>query len=204
MRYPDLFSHIEQARTKKTLREHVADAEQLAADNGGVLQNSFWLQNNGYRALYMAMRTKPALFSHLVQERKFKQPEEWVPIAEQLAADNGGSLPNYRWLTKEGYNGLPQIMKKYPNLFSHITQNKLRKTSEEWIPIAEQLATENGGLPSTSWLIKNGYNGLYEARKKHPHFFSHILTLAKASGKGGTVRAILPAESDSISLAPQR
>ena len=161
---------------RKTPEEWVMVAEKLAEENGGNLQNVYWLQNNGYGALCICMNKYPDLFVHIEQEDKGgKEPEEWVPIAEELAKENGGKLQGHGWLQKNGYNALSLIMYRHPDLFAHIEQESKRKTPEEWVMVAEKLAKENGGkLPLFSWLKKNGYVSLDSAQNRHPDLFAHI------------------------------
>ena len=52
-------------------------------------------------------------------------------------------LPPYSWLRKNGYDGLSSTMKKYPDLFRDFEQDKLFKTVDEWVKVAEELAYEN-------------------------------------------------------------
>jgi hypothetical protein len=179
-KYPDSFSHIPQETKLRTIEEWVSIAEEVAADNGGSLPNTGWFKKNGW-ALYQAMQRYPDSFSHIQQVRSRKKPQEWVTIAEQLATENGGILPNRNWLQENRYEGLYEAMKKYPDFFLHIQQVRSRKKPQEWIPIAKQLATERGGLPTSYWLQKNGYNGLEVTMRNHPQLFSHIPQQGKES-----------------------
>jgi hypothetical protein len=55
------------------------------------------------------------------------------------------------------------------------TWNKKVKSSGEWVIIAEELTCKNGGkLPSSMWLIHNGYSGLYVVLRNSPKLFSHL------------------------------
>ena len=72
----------------------------------GKIPNSTWLVANNYGALYKCLRDYPELFEHIEREKMIKTPEEWVPIAEQLAKNNEDMLTNYSWLVKNEYNGL--------------------------------------------------------------------------------------------------
>jgi hypothetical protein len=46
---------------------------------------------------------------------------------------------------------------------------------KEWVPIAEKLAEEHGGiLPHKGWLGSNGYCGLIQALQKYPELFAHL------------------------------
>jgi hypothetical protein len=120
-----------------------------------------------------------------LMEDSYKTVAEWVPVAEKLAKENGGVIPNGGWLRHNNYAGLYQAMIKNPSAFIHFKQeSKKGKTTEQWVPVAEKLAKENGGvIPNRGWLKHNGYIGLYEAMKKKPQTFSH---LKQESKKGKT------------------
>jgi len=109
------------------------------------------------------------------QDKKYKTPEEWVIVAEELAEEHDGTLPNTSWLQKNGYTALYRSMRKQPDLFKHIIQYKKYKTPEEWVIVAKQLAEEHGTLPNQWWLEKNKYAGLDQAMRKQPDLFKHII-----------------------------
>jgi hypothetical protein len=183
---PELFAHIKQEKKLKNPEDWVPVAEKLAKENGGTLQCGHWLNNNGYSALYLAMRRHPELFAHIKQESKAgRNPEEWIPIAEKLAKENGGTLQCGHWLRNNGYSALNRAMQKHPELFAHIRQEKrVRKNPEDWVPVAEKLAKKNGGtLQCIYWLDNNGYRGLYRAMRKRPELFAHIKQENKAGKK---------------------
>jgi hypothetical protein len=139
-----------------------------------------WLSKNGYGGLLYVMEKSPELFSHIEQERGHKTPQEWVAVAEQLAADNGGVLPHPKKLQNTGYAQLWNIKKQSPALFLHIKQTdgleaRKQKPKTQWVQIAARLAAENGGtVPGRGWLIKNGHSGLYYAIRRKPEMFSKI------------------------------
>jgi hypothetical protein len=54
-------------RVVRTPAEWVKLAEKLAKGNKGVLQNTKWLQENGYSGLDQCMRKFPKLFKHIPQ-----------------------------------------------------------------------------------------------------------------------------------------
>jgi len=162
--------HYEQRR--KTLEEQVKIAEQLAKENNGILPYKAWLGKNGYSSLIHAMYECPKSFNHIKQEKMIKSLEEQVKIAERLSKKNNGILPCGAWLIKNRYSGLNYALRKYPESFSHIKQEKMRKTLEEQVKEAGQLAKENNGiLPCGAWLRKNGYNGLNIVIRRHPEAF---------------------------------
>lgn len=86
-----------------------------------------------------------------------------------------GKIPYGHWLLKNGYVGLLRCKQVHPEFFAHMEQDKRRKTPIEWVKIAEQLATDNGGkLPLVVWLLKNGYNALDLCMRMHPELFEHL------------------------------
>ncbi len=172
--HPEAFAHIQQDRKHWTAEQHVAEAERLAKKYG-TLPNPKWLQVNGYVGLSQAIRKYPKLFSHIHQtSKRGRRPEEWVVEAERLAKKHG-KLPHYSWLVHNGYNGLSQVIRKHPRLFSYIHQTSKRgRRPEEWAAEAEKLAKKYGALPNPKWLQTNGYAGLDEARRNHPKLFAHI------------------------------
>jgi hypothetical protein len=125
-KHPRLFRHIKQDVKRRTSEQTVVLAERLARRHRGVMPNSWWLQQNGYVGLDQCMRKHPRLFRHIKQDSKRgRTPEEWVPVAEELARQHRGVLPNRWWLQQNRYSGLDFCMQKHPRLFRHIKQLKL-------------------------------------------------------------------------------
>ena len=175
--HPELFAHLECETGKgRKPEEWVSIAERLAKENDGKLPCIYWLQENGYSALCPVLKANPELFVHLEQEyKRHKSPEEWVPVAEKMAKENGGTVPTKGWLKKNGLGSLGNMLRKYPELFAHLKQERGRMKPEEWVPIAERLAKENDGkLPIKLWIHKNGYGGLVGALQVHPELFAHL------------------------------
>lgn len=99
--------------------------------------------------------------------------EAWVRIAEELADEDG--LPRERELADAGYKALVCAIRHHPAAFSHIPRVAPKvKSVEKWIETAETLAREHGGLPSKSWLNKNGFSGLSDALRRRPDAFAHV------------------------------
>jgi hypothetical protein len=102
-----------------------------------------------------------------------KTLDEWVEFAKQLAAEHGGVLPNVTWI-RENHRGLAAAMQRNPERFDGISQARLRaerKTPDEWVEFAKQLAAEHGGvLPNARWIKKN-HRGLYKAMRRYPERF---------------------------------
>ena len=140
----------------------------------GKLPYHHWLAKNGYSGLGACKNRHPELFAHMEQDKRRKTPIEWVKIAEQLAADNGGKLPLVVWLLKNGHNALDLCMRNHPELFEHIGQEKVFTSFDEWLKIAEKEAVENDGkLPNWKALNKK-YNGLTSCMRQYPKLFEHL------------------------------
>ncbi len=158
----------------------VLEAEKLMKEKGGILPGRKWLIDSGYNSLYCRMKEYPEKFKHIKKEgRKWKTPEEWVKVSEQLVKENSGILPNSKWLTNNGYSGLNTCMNKYPELFKHLEQDNKSKTPKEWVKIAEELEKKYGKLPHYKWLTDNDYAGLNTCMKKYPELFKHIKQISK-------------------------
>lgn len=164
------------ATERKSPYEHVCKAEQLAKEHGGKLPCQQWLRKNGYGALLRCMQVNPSLFDHIIRDFfRGKTIEERIVEAEQLAAKNGGVLPNKGWLQKNGYSGLMAIMDKYRNYFKHIRQEIKARNAEYRINEAKIIASKNNGvLPSYSELRKTGHKSLARYMNEHPDFFQHL------------------------------
>ncbi len=174
-RHPELFVHLTQEnKGGKTPEEWVPIAEALAEEHGGRVPRCMWLTKHNLGRLHQVMRDRPELFAHLTQEKKIKTPEEWVPIAEDLAEKKGGLVPNSGSLQSNGLVGLYEAMRKRPELFAHLTQDRKTKTAEEWVIVAEDLTLKYGKLPGRAWLNKHQLGGLDFAMQKHRELFTHI------------------------------
>jgi hypothetical protein len=174
-KHPERFAHIRQrCRVWRTEHEWVAEAKRLAKQHG-MLPEPAWLKNNGYEALYHALRTKPALFARIKQNRKCRHPEQWVPEAERLAKRRG-KLPTAVWLAANGYRGLATVLRRQPGLFAHIKREQAprRRTPRQWVLEAERLERKHGILPGPGWLRANGYQSLDAAMYLHPKLFAHV------------------------------
>jgi hypothetical protein len=184
-RRPRLFAHIHQehATTGKSPEEWAAIADQLAAQNDGVLPTCKWLCANSYKGVYATLLTHPHLFVHLPRERMVKHPEEYVPIAEALAQKNGGRVPNAGWLQRNHHQGTYTAMRVHPELFAHLTwevkvserRGKKNVRLSDRVREAEKLAAKNGGvLPSKYGLEGMDRGGLASSIQRHPERFAHI------------------------------
>ena len=175
-KYPDKFSHIKQEKLTRTIKENVRLAEDLAKKNNGILPGGGWLVKHKYSGIFKYLKKYPEKFSHIKQNYKGGNTiEKNIKIAEDLAKNNNGLLPNCTWLSKNRYLCVYKSLLKYPEKFAHIKQEKLFKTVDEQIRIAEKLAKRNKEiLPNTYWLIKNGYKALAQSMYKHPEKFAHV------------------------------
>lgn len=143
----------------------------------GTLPCQSWLVTNGFSGLCHAMRKNPEPFAHIKQEKRIRRPEEWVPVAEQLAADNDGLLPTPWWLQKNGYMSVYRAMRQAPEAFAHLKRDKTKKDHalDECVAVAEHVASENGGaIPYAEQLRKMGLGRLAHAIHKHPERFTHL------------------------------
>jgi hypothetical protein len=84
-------------------------------------------------------------------------------------------LPGAKWLERNGYSGLTQVLRARPELFAHIPKDTHYKTLSEWVGVAEQLAkTQGGTLPSIGSLQLNGYGGLASVIRNNRYAFQHL------------------------------
>ena len=173
-KYPSLFGHIPQARkNRRTLAEWMHEAKRLEKEHGA-LPGTGWLRTHDYAGLDSAIQKNPMHFAHIRRNLKRRRLDDRVREAESLAARSNGLLPNTGWLRKNGCCGLETAMRTYPKAFAHV-QRERRRSTEEWVPVAEQLAAGNKGrLPGAGWLIRHGYDGLYQAKRKCPELFAHL------------------------------
>jgi len=100
---------------------------------------------------------------------------ETVLLAEGLAKNNGGMVPGVKWLGTNGYSGVRNAIRKYPEAFAHLKQERRLRTLPESVLLAEKLVKDNGGmLPSGSWLTANGYDHIIKTIRRWPEAFAHI------------------------------
>ena len=174
-RNPEAFAHLKQEVKYKTVEEHVIVAEALAKKNGGVIPSTHWLRNNGYGILIEPLHDHPEAFAHLNREIRFTTLAQHVVVAEALAKKNGGRLPAYIWLIKNGQSRLHGAMRRNPEAFAHLKQEVKQKTVAEHVIVAENLAKKNGGLlPHKAWLKNHRHAALLDAIYKSPEAFAHL------------------------------
>ncbi len=176
-RAPNNFAHIEQRKKRqhRSLCEAVELAEQLAVRNGGVLPCSQRLIDHGYTGLPRRIRQNPTIFSHIPQQRLATSPVEWATKARRLVKDNGGTLPNHKWLVANGYGGMVFAMRHNPELFDGISQERSKTPLAIHIQEAQGLAREHGGrLPTLKWMKDHGFAALVSCINHNPAEFQHI------------------------------
>jgi len=171
LRNPLKFAHITQEKSFKKINEYVKIAEDLEKKYG-TMPRYKWLRENGYTNLAACKIKYPERFAHIKQDNCLRTLNEWVKFAEDLE-DEHGILPNAIWVQNK-YSGLYKNILLYPEQFTHIKQEKLQKTVDEWVKIAEEMEKQYGKLPNPSWLQKNGFDNLYNCKRRHPEKFSHI------------------------------
>lgn len=180
-KHPAKFAHIQQDKHQwKTLDDLVKLAEQLAKENNGQLPAPSRMTSPELRSVQAAIYDNPEAFAHIERDRvrdEYKTVEEHVANAGRLAEENGGEIPNSKWLTSNGHQGLKIAMRNNPEKFAHLAQKKVRFIAKEYITEAEQLAAENGGkIQNANWLFKNGRAKLarFMSKKKTRDLFAHI------------------------------
>jgi hypothetical protein len=110
----------------RTLEQHVKIAERYAAENGGSLPTRCMIRRTD-NALYIAMGRRPDLFAHISKDRarERKGVAFYVTLAERLAKANGGAIPHFSWLVKNGTNNetnLAHVIVRRPECFQHLVQ----------------------------------------------------------------------------------
>lgn len=174
-RNPEAFDGMDQDKLRKTIDDHVRDAERIAARNGGRLRSHAWLRTNGYASLSQFINVRRDRFGHLPQDKLINTIDDNVAKAESMAKKHGGVLPSKSWLSKHGHHDLVNGIHHHPERFKHILKTQLRFTLEETILKAELIASENSGvLPCSVWLKANGHHGILNAKIKHKERFAHI------------------------------
>jgi hypothetical protein len=178
--HPEAFAHIEQSHKRKPLTEHVQDAKRLAHDHGR-LPYPKWLLRNGYSSLHYAMFEHPDAFAGIKQaSKKGKCLADHLEDAKRLVCEHG-RLPNPWWLETNGYRCLARAMCRHPEAFARIKQLRKTKSLAEHLQDAKRLVRRHRQLPNPLWLVKNGYNNLYNMMRKYPTAFADI---KQASKKG--------------------
>ena len=95
-----------------------------------------------------------------------------------------GVLPSQNWLFKKNKKALVWSMYRCPEAFSHISQNKLVKTSKYYIKFAKELIKEHGEIPCRKKLFKTpGGKAFYNYMIKHPKTFAYMEKEKKRKNK---------------------
>jgi hypothetical protein len=180
-RHPEAFAHVRNPAWKKTKEQWVQLAETVAAENGGFLPaRADLLQTHPRLVMYMDHNRngQRESMAHIPRARyskaKLARLAVYVKQAEQLAAENGGSLIITAKLQRE-HNALVCAIRANPDFFAHIPRTRRKTTSlEEHKALAQELARETGFLPSLS-TIKRKYSALRGAIRNHPEEFSQLV-----------------------------
>lgn len=169
---PAAFEHIKQDPTFRTSDDWLVEAENIAQENDGRLPPYPELEKMGFSGLIRAISLDREKFQHLLVKRT-KIPEDWVKIAEELAEEHGGCLPNNGWLQKNGYVGLYKSKTKKPELFCHVKQTQIQKrTIADWLDVAQSLHAEFGHIPKREILKIMGYAQLQNVMRNNPKEFA--------------------------------
>lgn len=114
---PDLFKGINKIiRPRRSLEGYVRIAENLAAQNGGLLPTYAELQKRKLYTVNKKIQEYPEAFQHLTRDRRYKTMEEWIEVSRELVR-NRGDMPNPRWLRNNGYEGLWECMLRHKKAF---------------------------------------------------------------------------------------
>jgi len=123
-RYPDLFSHIKREEPlTNPVDVRVEEAEQLCKKNGGLLPHKGYIIKN-HSQLYQAMNKHPERFSHLKQEKRFRDlnKKEKLEFVKNLCKTNGGILYKPQDLIDKGLKSVVTDMRVHSNRYKNIKQ----------------------------------------------------------------------------------
>lgn len=163
-------------KTERNLKDWVEIAEQLAAENGGFIPATGVLKKNRMTGLVRRLTINPEAFSHIRKLRS--KTDDYVQIAESLAAGNNGELPSISALQKS-HKKLVWSMYRNPDAFAHIGISRERLGLEEAIQELEQLSRKHGGLPRGHQRKIMGLHKFDYWIKNFPDRFSHFKLLPK-------------------------
>jgi len=118
-----------------------------------------------------------------------------LKLAQKLAEENGGKLPNPWKMIQQGHGGLYRYIQRHPKEFGHFAieeavaqdnqnghNNFNVSIREEHLTVARQLAQTNDGvLQDIRWLIQHGYTRLASYIKTYPHVFNKLEPKSKKS-----------------------
>lgn len=129
------------ARINST-EELVAQAEKLAAKNGGLLPSQTYLRDYGHRNIYRRKGEEPSAFAHIPQKNRYtpravQKPksdtrpkvtleeeqshvDNMVELARQIADNRkDGRLPWIPWLRDNDYTSLANCIVSHRDRFKH-------------------------------------------------------------------------------------
>lgn len=113
-----------------------------------------------------------------------------LKLAEKLAKNNGGKLPNPWKMIQQGQSGLYRYIHRHPKAFEHfevedaVEPEPTKRNGEgsfniaireEHLKKARQLASKNNGvLQDSAWLIRHGHTRLASYAKTYPYVFVRL------------------------------
>lgn len=177
---PEAFAHLPRAKTftqQKLTRQRVAEAEALAAANGGVLEITLQFQRE-HMNLVLHIRRHPEAFAHIARKRRrVSSIADHICEAERMAEENGGKLQCSSALRRVAPT-LDEAIRKHRSQFVHIPrEGRLRSPRGEFGPYvtqAEQIAEKHGGVLPNAGKLRLINNNLVSTIYRHPELFSHI------------------------------
>lgn len=119
-KFPEKFAHIKKNKSydKKTIEENVKIAEEIAAQNNGILPYKKELSKKGLHGLVGHLHKYPEKFAHIKQEFKGgRSDKENLELAKSLIKKNNGVLPSYSWMRQNNCGGLQMCIRVKPELF---------------------------------------------------------------------------------------
>jgi len=170
----DKFKDFKQKKKIRSLDEWVEYAEGLEQKHGK-LPCSAWLRKNNLGGLSISIRSHPARYAHIQQDRKLMTLDHWVKVAEDLEKEHG-EIPCQRKLRQMKLSGLVSSMRLHPDEYAHIKKEyRGGNTIHENVILARQVAKENGGiLPHYAELQRQKRYGLSLVVRKYPVQFKGI------------------------------
>ena len=167
---------------RKTGKEWVRFAENLAASRSSKKLPCSTVLFNEYHNLYSYMQYRPELFKHIMKEYKYfpsdQSLEEIVEDAQNLAKSRPSKKLPYRQMLIKKFPIIAKEMKKHPEKFGHIGQeeyNPDRPPVEIVVQMAKDLAKSRPSkkLPPSFELMKK-YPKIYLKKREYPDLFKDI------------------------------
>jgi len=167
---------MDNVRKYVSLQERVAQAEQIARENGGLLPRFSVLMEH-WPALAQAIARGKVAFSHIPREPNLhRKLEDHVRAAEEIAQKNNGLLPSYSDLLQMDRR-LAEVVRDRPEAFKHILRARTihqQKLRADRVAEAERLAEAAGGVLECTAEFQRQHNALVMYMRRHPDAFAHI------------------------------